>query len=174
MQIFQGKIVSQGIAVGPVLIWQKKKFTTERRQITDVPAEMACLDAALEETKEQLRISQTGSTDVVAENPSSVGAIFEAQSMLLEDESFIGQVRELIRSEQVNAAYAVEQVGNKVSEMFAAMEDAYMREREADIRDITGRILQNLQGEEQVLPAMAEPSIILAEELTPGQRGHAA
>ena len=169
MQIFQGKSVSQGIAVGTVVVWQKKNFITERKQITDVSAEIARLEVALEVTKEQLRITQNLSNGALAENSASISAIFEAQAMLLEDESFVGQVRKLIGADRVNAEYAVEQVGSQIAEMFATLDDVYMREREADIRDITARVLRNLQGEEDVLPVLEEPSIILAEELTPGE-----
>lgn len=169
MQIFQGKAASQGIAMGPVVVWQKKNYITERRKITDVSTEVARLEAALEKTKEQLWTSQKLSTDILTENSASVGAIFQAQAMLVEDEGFIGQVREIIRAQQVNAEYAVQQIGRKFAEMFAAMEDAYMRERQADIQDITERVLQNLRGEGNAVPTPEEPAIIWAEDLTPGE-----
>lgn len=156
MQCFRGKSVSQGITMGPVVVWQKEKFIAERKQVADSEAELTRFEEALELSKAQL--------DKLADS-----AIFQAQSILLEDEGFAGQIRIFIRTEQVNAEYAVQQIGNQIGEMFAAMEDAYMREREADIRDITARVLQNLRREQSVSALLTVPSVVLAEDLTPSE-----
>ena len=171
MQILQGRPVSPGIAKGPVVIWKKNNFIVERGRIADFEAEVERLEAALKISGIQLADLQEKSTQAIAVNAgksTSDGEIFRAQSMLLEDEAFVGQIRQLIRGEQVNAEYAVEQVGSRIAEMFAVMEDVYMREREADIRDIVERVLQNLRGEDTILPVLGEPAVIFAEELTPG------
>lgn len=161
MQVFQGKSVSEGITIGPLVVWKKDHFIAERKIISDVAKEIARVEAALALSKLQLR--------ELRKKVVPYDTILEAHLMLLEDDGFAGRVRQLIQTEQVNAEYAVQQVGEEIAEMFIQMEDEYMRAREADIRDIAERMLDNLSGQKAEVPVLTKASIILAEDLSPGE-----
>ena len=156
MQVFQGKAVSPGIVMGPVVVWQKENNVVQRRQVEDAEEELARLEAAFEVSKEQL--CQLSEND-----------IFRAHQILLEDEGFIDRVRRQITAERLNAEYAVWQVCGDLEEMFANLADPFMRERVADIRDVSVRLIQNLEGGLRAVPVLKEPAIIVAEEISPSE-----
>ena len=96
-------------------------------------------------------------------------AIFEAHLMILQDEEYLGTIGHIIRTEKVNAEYAVWTVGERFSRMFADMDDDYMKARSADIRDISSRLVENLMGGESRRPDLTEPSVLVAEDLSPSE-----
>ena len=99
----------------------------------------------------------------------SSAAIFEVHQMMLEDEDYQDAIHNMIHMEMVNAEYAVAVTGDNFSEMFASMEDDYMKERATDIKDISNRLIRNLTGEEEIDLASMKPSIIVADDLTPSE-----
>lgn len=173
-QFFQGKPVSRGIAMGPVVYRKKEKYIIEKKQVADADAELVRLEKAVLRTGAQLealrqKTLREEATVNVAESAPAGSALLEAYRMLLEDESFVGQMRECIQTETVNAEYAVEQVGQKIAGLFAGMADDYMRERAVDVRNVTEYLLKYLGCGEGGTLVWEEPSIILAEELSPAE-----
>ena len=96
-------------------------------------------------------------------------AIFEVHQMMLEDDDYQDAIHSMIQNEEVNAEYAVAVTGDNFAEMFANMDDEYMQARSADVRDISNRLVRNLSGEEQIDWSTMEPSIIVADDLTPSE-----
>lgn len=166
MQYFQGKSVYNGIAMGPITVFKKNEYTVKRRRIADTDAEITRVNRAIELAKEQL-----GSLyeKAVVEVGETNAAIFEVHRMMLEDDDYLDAIHNMIRTEQINAEYAVSLTGDHFSQMFASMEDEYMKARAADIRDISGRVVQNLNGGGKSSFRLLEPSIVVAEDLTPSE-----
>ena len=166
MQCFQGKSVYKGIAMGPIAVFQKNDYTVKRRRIADTDREITRANRAIELAKEQL-----GSLyeKAVVEVGEANAAIFEVHRMMLEDEDYLDAIHNMIRTEQINAEYAVSLTGDHFSQMFASMEDEYMKARAADIRDISGRVVRNLNGGAKSSFRLSEPSIVVAEDLTPSE-----
>ena len=96
-------------------------------------------------------------------------AIFEVHQMMLEDEDYLDAIHNMIQTEKVNAEYAVAIIGDNFFEMFTSMDDDYMKARAADVKDISNRLIRNLSGEEEVDLNTMEPSIIVAEDLSPSE-----
>ena len=166
MQCFQGKSVYKGIAMGPIAVFQKNDYMVKRRRIADTDREITRANRAIELAKEQL-----GSLyeKAVVEVGEANAAIFEVHRMMLEDEDYLDAIHNMIRTEQINAEYAVSLTGDHFSQMFASMEDEYMKARAADIRDISGRVVRNLNGGAKSSFRLSEPSIVVAEDLTPSE-----
>lgn len=165
MQFF-GKSVYKGIAMGPVLVLKKQEDQVRRRRTEDFEGEVAKVQQACELAKKQLQALYEKALKEVGE---SNAAIFEVHQMMLEDEDYLDSIRSMIRTEAVNAAYAVAVTGDNFAEMFAGMEDDYMKARAADIRDISNRLVRILEGNgEADLSGMA-PSVIVADDLSPSE-----
>ena len=166
MQCFQGKSVYKGIAMGPIAVFRKNEYTVKRRRIADTDAEITRVNRAIELAKEQL-----GSLyeKAVVEVGEANAAIFEVHRMMLEDDDYLDAIHNMIRTEQINAEYAVSLTGDHFSQMFTSMEDEYMKARAADIRDLSGRVVQNLNGGGKSSFHLLEPSIVVAEDLTPSE-----
>lgn len=166
MQRFQGKSVYKGIAMGPVVVLKKNDYQVKRSRIEDVDSEAGRVNDALEASKEQL---QKLYDKAVTEVGEASAAIFEVHQMMLEDEDFLEAIQNMIRTEQVNAEYAVAATGDNFAEMFAAMDDEYMKARSADIKDISERLVRNLSGQGDTDLSDIEPSIIVADDLSPSE-----
>ena len=166
MQCFQGKSVYKGIAMGPIVVLKKDDYQVKRTRIEDPEAEVKRVDAALEKSKEQLQKLYDKAVKEVGE---ASAAIFEVHQMMLEDEDYQDAILGMIRNEEVNAEYAVAVTGDNFAEMFANMDDEYMQARSADVKDISNRLVENLSGEEQMDWDTMEPSIIVADDLTPSE-----
>lgn len=166
MQRYTGKSVCRGIAVGPVLVWKKKDCTVKRIRIEDPEAELERLAAAGERAREQLAELYEKAVQEVGKTSA---AIFEVHQMMLEDEDYLDAIEMMIRTEKVNAEYAAAVTGENFSEMFAGMDDDYMKERAADVRDISNRLIRNLSGETGTELAAAQPSVIIADDLSPSE-----
>ena len=166
MEKYIGKSVYKGTAIGPVSVLKKKDSLVKRIHIDNTAEELKRLDAAKERTMTQLGQLYEKALQEVGEVNA---AIFEVHQMMLEDDDYQDAIHSMIQNEEVNAEYAVAVTGDNFAEMFANMDDEYMQARSADVRDISNRLVRNLSGEEQIDWSTMEPSIIVADDLTPSE-----
>ena len=166
MQSYQGKSVYKGIAMGPVVVLKKNDYQVKRTRIEGPEAEIKRVDEALEKSKEQLQKLYDKAVQEVGE---ASAAIFEVHQMMLEDDDYLEAIQNTIRTEQINAEYAVAATGDNFAEMFASMDDDYMKARSADIKDISERLVRNLSGQDDADLSSIEPSIIVADDLSPSE-----
>lgn len=161
-----GKVVYRGIAEGPVVVLKNKDHQVKRVKIAEADCEIARLEAALSQSRAQLQALYDKAVKEVGE---ASAAIFEVHQMMLEDEDYLEAIYNMIRTEQVNAEYAAAVTGDNFSAMFEGMNDDYMKARAADVRDISNRLVQNLSGDTALDFSFSEPSIIIADDLTPSE-----
>ena len=166
MRVLEGKSVFSGIAIGKISILQKADTSVKRTRVEDPEAEIARVQEAKEKAVAQLQKLYDKALQEVGE---SGAAIFEVHQMMLDDEDYLDSIDNIIRTENVNAEYAVATTGDNYAQMFSAMDDDYMRERAADVRDISERLLTILNGEETGAVDADEPKIIVAEDLAPSE-----
>ena len=166
MKSFFGKSVYKGIVLGPVVVLKQNDFQVKRKKIEDADAEIARLEQAGNQAKEQLQRLYDKALKEVGE---ASAAIFEVHQMMLEDEDYLDAIHNLIQTEGVNAEYAVAVTGDNFSEMFASMDDEYMKARAADVKDISNRLIRVLSGEEEVDFRSMAPSVIVADDLSPSE-----
>ena len=166
MQYFQGKSVYKGIVMGPVAVLKKNDYQVKRARIEDPEAEVKRVKEAVEVSKKQLGRLYDKAVREVGE---ASAAIFEVHQMMLEDEDYLEAIQSMIRTEQVNAEYAVAVTGDNFAEMFASMDDEYMKARSADVKDISERLVRNLSGEGDNDLSSMEPSVIVADDLSPSE-----
>ena len=166
MQRFQGKSVYKGIAMGPVVVLKKNDYQVKRTRIEDPESEAKRVTEAVEKSQDQLGRLYDKAVKEVGE---ASAAIFEVHQMMLEDEDYLEAIQNMIQTEQVNAEYAVAVTGDNFAEMFAAMDDDYMKARSADIKDISERLVRNLSGQEDTDLSSIEPSVIVADDLSPSE-----
>ena len=166
MQYFQGKSVYKGIVMGPVAVLKKNDYQVKRARIEDPEAEVKRVEEAVEVSKKQLGRLYDKAVREVGE---ASAAIFEVHQMMLEDEDYLESMQNMIRTELVNAEYAAAATGDNFAEMFAAMDDEYMKARSADVKDISERLVRNLSGEGDNDLSSMEPSIIVADDLSPSE-----
>ena len=166
MNIYQGKSVFNGIAIGKICVYQKGEQQVKRCKVEDTEAEVKRFREAREQAVEQLgKLHEKALKEVGEAN----AAIFEVHQMMLEDDDYLESIENIIRLQEVNAEYAVAATSDNFSEMFSAMDDEYMRERAADVKDISERILTVLKGGNKRKLHMEEPMILVAEELAPSE-----
>ena len=166
MQAYNGKSVFGGIAIGKISVYQKKEQQVKRVKVEDPDQEMARYEKAKEEGIRQLQGLYDKALREVGE---ANAAIFEVHQMMMEDDGYNESVENIVRSQGVNAEYAVATTGDNYAQMFSAMDDDYMRERAADVRDISERLLTILNGEAADAVDADEPKIIVAEDLAPSE-----
>ena len=166
MQCFQGKSVYKGIVMGPVAVLKKNDYQVKRARIEDPEAEVKRVEEAVEVSKKQLGRLYDKAVREVGE---ASAAIFEVHQMMLEDEDYLESMENMIRIELVNAEYAAAATGDNFAEMFAAMDDEYMKARSADVKDISERLVRNLSGEGDNDLSSMEPSVIVADDLSPSE-----
>ena len=166
MQVYNGKSVFGGIAIGKISVYQKKEQQVKRVKTEDPDQELARYEKAKTEGIRQLQGLYDKALKEVGE---ANAAIFEVHQMMMEDDGYNESVENIIRSQGVNAEYAVATTGDNYAQMFSAMDDDYMRERAADVRDISERLLTILNGEDTGSVDTDEPKIIVAEDLAPSE-----
>ena len=166
MQVYNGKSVFGGIAIGKISVYQKKEQQVKRVKVEDPDQEMARYGKAKAEGIRQLQGLYDKALKEVGE---ANAAIFEVHQMMMEDDGYNESVENIVRSQGVNAEYAVATTGDNYAQMFTAMDDDYMRERAADVRDISERLLTILNGEDTGSVDADEPKIIVAEDLAPSE-----
>ena len=166
MITIQGKGVSKGIAKGPLYFFQRSDTTVTLKVVSDIEAEKARLAVAQEQSIQQLNALAEKCRDDAGEE---MAVLFETHAMLVEDEDFVECITSLIDEESCNAEYAVEQAGIQFAAMFAAMDDAYMQARAADIKDVAKRIVNNLLGVVDGGIRSDVPVILAADDLAPSE-----
>ena len=166
MEVYQGKSVFGGIAIGRISVHKKDEQQVKRVRIEDPEQEILRYRQAKQTAMEQLQgLYQKALKEVGEAN----AAIFEIHQMMLEDDDYNESVENIIRMQQVNAEYAVASTGDNFAQMFSAMDDDYMRARSADVKDISERVLSVLGGRTTGIAASGEPVIIVADDLAPSE-----
>ena len=166
MEVYQGKSVFGGIAIGRISVHKKDEQQVKRVRIEDSEQEILRYRQAKQTAMEQLRGLYRKALKEVGE---ANAAIFEIHQMMLEDDDYNESVENIIRMQQVNAEYAVASTGDNFAQMFSAMDDDYMRARSADVKDISERVLSVLGGRATGIAASGEPVIIVADDLAPSE-----
>ena len=166
MVIYEGKAVFEGVAIGKLSVYKKNEETVKREKVTDVEAEVARYAAARETATEQLQALYEKAVKEVGEAGAE---IFEAHQMMVEDGDFIDSAENIIRTQSVNAEFAVAETGDNFKKMFEEMDDEYFRGRAADVKDISERIIRILQGSGNVGIQTDEPVIVVADDLAPSE-----
>ncbi len=166
MIMIQGKGVSKGVEKGPLYFFQRPDTTIVKTTVTDVEAEKARLAAAQAASMEQLEVLAEKCRE---EAGDEAAVLFETHAMFVEDEDFVECMTSVMEEESCNAEYAVEQAGEQFAAMFAAMDDAYMQARAADIKDVARRILDNLMGVVAGGIDSDVPVILAADDLAPSE-----
>ena len=166
MQIYKGKSVFGGIAIGKISVYKKDDQLVKRVKIEDADAEMERYTAARNIAAAQLQKLYDKALKEVGE---ANAAIFEVHQMMLEDEDYNESVENIIHSQMVNAEYAVASTADNFAQMFEAMDDDYMRGRAADVRDISERVITVLAGGAGSGLDSDEPVIIAADDLAPSE-----
>ena len=166
MQVYSGKSVFGGIAIGKISVYRKNKQQVKRVRTEDTKGELARYEAAKAAVIEQLQeLYQKALKEVGEAN----AAIFEIHQMMLDDGDYNESVENIIETQKVNAEYAVAVTGDNFAQMFRAMDDDYMRERAADVKDISERVLSILNGGQKGKVVTDEPVIIVADDLAPSE-----
>lgn len=162
----EGKSVFSGIAIGKCKIFGKKDQVVKRSKVTDTDLEIKRFTQAKEQAKSQLAALYEKALKEVGE---ANAAIFEVHQMMLDDLDYVESITNMISSQGINAEYAVATTGDNFAEMFAAMDDDYMRERAADVKDISNRVIHILQGGSEQAGLGDQLVIILADDLAPSE-----
>lgn len=166
MQVYSGKSVFRGIAIGKISVYRKNEQQVKRVRTEDTKGELARYEAAKAAAIEQLQeLYQKALKEVGEAN----AAIFEIHQMMLDDGDYNESVENIIKTQKVNAEYAVAVTGDNFAQMFRAMDDDYMRERAADVKDISERVLSILNGGQKGKVVTDEPVIIVADDLAPSE-----
>ncbi|MGX9755661.1 phosphoenolpyruvate--protein phosphotransferase [Clostridioides difficile] len=162
---YKGIGASPGIALGKALVVEHSELVIEKKSIDNVEAEIAKLENAVVVSKEELiKVKEKASQELGEEEAE----IFEAHLLVLEDPELIGSAIDKIKTENVNAEYALNEIKEMFVSMFESMDNEYMKERAADIKDVTNRILRHILGIKVVdLSALSEEVILIAHDLTP-------
>ena len=166
MQVYSGKSVFGGIAIGKISVYRKNEQQVKRVRTEDTKGELARYEAAKAAAIEQLQeLYQKALKEVGEAN----AAIFEIHQMMLDDGDYNESVENIIETQKINAEYAVAVTGDNFAQMFRAMDDDYMRERAADVKDISERVLSVLHGGQKRKVVTDEPVIIVADDLAPSE-----
>lgn len=166
MEALNGKSVFGGIAIGKIKIFDKGESVVKRTRVEDIQAEITRFEDAKETAKEQLGALYDKALIEVGEVNAM---IFEVHQMMLDDLDYVEAIRHMIEGQNVNAEFAVATVGDNFAEMFAAMDDDYMKARAADVKDISDRVVAILQGKQDIGVLSDEPVIIVADDLAPSE-----
>ena len=166
MQELKGKSVFGGIAIGRISVYNKDESTVKRVKIEDTAAEVKRFEEAKETAKEQLQALYEKALVEVGEVNAM---IFDVHQMMLDDLDYVEAITHMIENQGINAEYAVATTGDNFSNMFAAMDDDYMKARAADVKDISNRVVKILQGKKDSVLDGDEPVILLADDLAPSE-----
>lgn len=163
---YNGKSVFGGIAIGKALIFRKNEGQVRRKHVTDTDAEILRMNEARDKAIEELQDLYKKAVIEVGEQNAM---IFEVHQMMLEDQDYVDSVRHMIKNEEINAEYAVASTGDNFAEMFSSMDDDYLKERAADVKDISNRLIKILQGSSDSGLQSEEPYILVADDLAPSE-----
>lgn len=166
MQVFHGKSVTNGVAIGKIFIYKKEEQQVKRNKVSDTIVECNRFREAKKEAIEQLGKLYADSVKTIGETNAQ---IFEIHQMMLQDEGFVEAIENMIKDQSINAEFAIATTADHYYKMFSDMEDEYMRGRAADVKDISERVLSILGGKHSGLTQLNEPSIIVADDLAPSE-----
>ena len=166
MEKYFGKPVFRGTAMGRLAVFQKKDNLVKRTRIKDADAEMKRFEEAKKEALAQLQGLYDKALKEVGE---ANAAIFEVHQMMIEDDDYLESIENIVRTQEVNAEYAVATTGDNFSQMFAEMDDEYMKARSVDVKDISERLINVLSGAGGNGLNFDKPVIIVADDLTPSE-----
>lgn len=166
MERLKGKSVYKGIALGKISVLKKDDYVVKRVKVENSEAEIERVAQAREKAKEQLQKLYDKAVKEVGE---ASAAIFEVHQMMLDDDDYNESIENIIRTQEVNAEYAVATTGDNFSQMFASMDDDYMKARAADVKDISERLVRNLYGGDGGDMEFDQPVIIVADDLSPSE-----
>lgn len=166
MTEYHGKSVCGGIAVGKIHVIGKKEQTIVKYQAGDCDSEISRFEMARKEARSQLAALYEKAVKEVGE---ASAAIFEIHQIMLEDDDYLDSVQRIISEQKVNAEYAIGLTSDNFVEMFSSMDDAYMKERAADVRDVSDRMIRILTNADGEKIQLHEPVIILADNLAPSE-----
>lgn len=166
MITLSGKSVFGGVSIGKLIFYKRNNKVIKRSHVDDVEAEVARFHKAKDTAVEQLKgLYEKALADVGEAN----AMIFEIHQMMLEDLDYLESIENIIRTQEVNAEFAVATTADNFSQMFASMDDAYMQGRAADVKDVSERVLDILCGASEGMQEMTEPCIIAADDLAPSE-----
>ena len=166
MITLEGKSVFGGVAIGKIQFYKRNEITIKRTRVEDVEAEVERFRNAKAKTLELLK----GLYEKALEDVGEANAmIFEAHQLMLEDPDYVESIENIIRTQDVNAEYAIGATADNFAAIFEAMDDAYMQGRAADVRDVSERLLQALSSQNETVMVMDEPVIIAADDLMPSE-----
>lgn len=166
MITLEGKSVFGGVAIGKIQFYKRNEITIKRTRVEDVEAEVERFQNAKAKTLELLK----GLYEKALEDVGEANAmIFEAHQLMLEDTDYVESIENIIRTQDVNAEYAIGATADNFAAIFEAMDDAYMQGRAADVRDVSERLLQALSSQNETVMVMDEPVIIAADDLVPSE-----
>ncbi len=166
MVTISGKSVFGGVSIGKLLFYQRNEKVIKRTHVDNVDEEWARFQQAKDTAVSQLKKLYDKALDDVGE---ANAMIFEIHQMMLEDLDYLESIENIIRTQEVNAEYAVATTADNFAKMFAAMDDAYMQGRAADVKDVSERVLDILCGVSGGIKEMDEPCIIAADDLAPSE-----
>ncbi|MGN1377068.1 MAG: phosphoenolpyruvate--protein phosphotransferase [Dorea sp.] len=166
MEVYTGKSIYKGIAIGKILFYQKGEQSVKRTKIEDTASEIGRYEAARQKAMEQLNGLYEKAVKEVGEMNA---AVFEVHAMMLEDDDYVDSIINIIETQQVNAEFAVATTGDNFAKMFEDMDDDYFRARAADVKDISERLVNILSGRENGGDIGEEPVIIVADDLAPSE-----
>lgn len=166
MITLEGKSVFGGVTIGKIQFYKRNEITIKRTRVEDVEAEVKRFQNAKAKTLELLK----GLYEKALEDVGEANAmIFEAHQLMLEDPDYVESIENIIRTQDVNAGYAIGATADNFAAIFEAMDDAYMQGRAADVRDVSERLLQALSSQNETVMVMDEPVIIAADDLMPSE-----
>ena len=166
MITLEGKSVFGGVAIGKIQFYKRNEITIKRNRVEDVEAEVERFQNAKAKTLELLK----GLYEKALEDVGEANAmIFGAHQLMLEDPDYVESIENIIRTQDVNAEYAIGATADNFAAIFEAMDDAYMQGRAADVRDVSERLLQALSSQNETVMVMDEPVIIAADDLVPSE-----
>lgn len=166
MITLEGKSVFGGVTIGKIQFYKRNEITIKRTRVEDVEAEVERFQNAKAKTLELLK----GLYEKALEDVGEANAmIFEAHQLMLEDPDYVESIENIIRTQDVNAGYAIGATADNFAAIFEAMDDAYMQGRAADVRDVSERLLQALSSQNETVMVMDEPVIIAADDLMPSE-----
>ena len=166
MEKYTGKSILNGVAIGRIVFYRKGEQQVKRVKVEDVETEILRYEEANARAVEQLNELYEKALKEVGEMNASV---FEVHAMMLEDDDYRESVENMIRSQQVNAEFAVAATGDNFSRMFEEMEDDYFKARAVDVKDISERLVGILSGRETQEALLGEPAILVADDLAPSE-----
>jgi len=160
-----GVAASDGIAIAKAFVMEEIKLDYEKKEIKDPKIELDKLEKAIEQSEEELKIIREKTKEALDEEHA---LIFDAHIQILRDPEIAAQVKEMVENDLVNAVYALYQVTEMFANIFASMDDEYMKERAVDVRDVRTRVAAHILGVELADPTLIdEEVIVLAHDLTP-------